>query len=79
MTSKLPQTLKADIVTSTHMYLIKHVSFLRLTHQIKMLLCHAYIQKKTLTLIIPTHCRLSNELTDFLNLHSSTFKTQEQL
>jgi hypothetical protein len=73
-----PGSIKADSHTSNKVLLLKHVTYLRLTNQIRTLFYYTQINKKILQLIIPYDCELSWELRNFINKHSDSFKISKE-
>ncbi|TPQ52700.1 hypothetical protein C2U72_01825 [Prosthecomicrobium hirschii] len=63
-----------DRETQTELILIKLVSFLRLTYQIRLLTYRAAKEKKNLILVIPTACTMSGPLIEHIIKHRKIFK-----
>ena len=61
-----PRGALADAETRDRLYVLKNVSVLRLTYQIRLLTYRATQEKKKLVLRIPKICKLDRSLTAFI-------------
>jgi hypothetical protein len=78
MKNELPSYVKADAITASRILILKHVTYLRLTNQIRTLFYYALSEHKVLHLIIPTYTELSSELKYFIRKHSINFKIHKE-
>lgn len=62
----------ADLETSSRIYLLKNVSMLRATYQVRLLLYKAVQTGKKLVLRIPRACKLAPELAELRREHRSS-------
>lgn len=68
---------RPDAVSGTKAYLLKNVSELRLTYQIRLLTLLAAERRSVLIVRIPKSARVSRDLRDFANEHSSVLKIEK--
>lgn len=64
--NQVPRGALADSESHDKMFLLKNVSTLRLTYQIRLLTFKALDSKKKLILRVPTHCRIDTNLREFV-------------
>jgi len=62
---------RPDAISGSGVYLIKNVSTLRLTSQIRTLTRMAGDHRQSLMVIVPRTCQLSEDLTDFVRANRS--------
>jgi hypothetical protein len=62
---QVARSTRADAETNDAFYLLKNVSLLRLTYQIRLLTFRAFSSRRKLVLRIPARCRLHSTLKDF--------------
>lgn len=60
---------RPDAEVDGALYLLKNTSLLHLTYQIRLLTFLAHEREERLVIRVPTHCRPSAALRDFLNEH----------
>jgi len=66
---QVARTSRADKEVQNELHLVKFVSNLRLTYQIRLLLFSAVETQCVLVLHVPARCRLSPELKSFLKVN----------
>jgi hypothetical protein len=57
---------RADAEAQDKLYLLKNVSALRLTYQVRLLTFRASESRKRLVLQVPKHCKIHSSLRDFV-------------
>lgn len=76
------QTARAarpDEISAGVWYLIKNVSLLRLTYQIRLITLLAAQRGVSLVIRVPPHCRLSSTLTGFLAEHQGRVRIEKAI
>ncbi len=69
---QVPRGTLPDAETSTRIYLIKNVSLLRATYQVRLLLYRAEQTGKKLVFRVPKVCRFGPDLADLRREHATT-------
>ena len=67
---QVTRATKADAERNDAYFLIKNVSSLRLTYQIRLLTYRAFETKRKLVIRVPTNCNIHSTLHDFHREHS---------
>jgi hypothetical protein len=62
---RVPRSARADGETRNDLFLLKNVSSLRLTYQIRLLSFRASESRKGLVIQVPKHCKIHPSLRDF--------------
>ena len=65
---------RADAERHNTLFLVKNVTFLRLTYQIKLLTFRAFESKLKLVIQIPSKCKLHDALRDYQREHSKVMQ-----
>jgi hypothetical protein len=73
---QVPRGTRPDAETLDKIYLIKNVSTLRATYQIKLLTFKAVEDRKKLVLKVPEVCRFHASLKDLIKRSGSTIKRE---
>lgn len=63
---------RADAEKGDRLYLLKNVSMLRATYQIRLLLYMAQVARKKLVLRVPKICKLASDMTELRREHPNT-------
>jgi hypothetical protein len=74
---QVPRGSRPDAETCDKIYLIKNVSILRATYQIKVLAFKATESRKKLILKVPTHCRFQDSLKELLKATGRVIKRED--
>jgi hypothetical protein len=69
---QVPRGTLADLETPNRLYLMKNVSRMRATYQVRMLLCRAEEDGKKLVLRLPKTCKLGDDLVSLRREHPAT-------
>ena len=67
---------RADAERNDALFLIKSVSSLRLTYQIRLLTYRALTLQKKLVIRVPKHCRIDSTLVAFQQQHRKTLRIE---
>lgn len=59
---QVPRGTMPDAIANNRMYLVKYVSTLRATYQIRLLAFRAVSEGTKLIIIVPPHCKLQKDL-----------------
>lgn len=73
---QVPRGTRADYETNDKIYLIKNVSFLHATYQIRLLTYLALSNKKKLIIRIPKACKFSDSLKILINENKKVIKLE---
>ena len=74
---QVPRGTRSDSETLDKIYLIKNVSTLRATYQIKLLAFKAVDSHKKLMLKVPKHCRFQDSLKELIKLTGKNIKRED--
>jgi hypothetical protein len=74
---QVPRGTRPDSETLDKIYLIKNVSTLRATYQIKLLAFKAVKSHKKLMLKVPKHCRFQDSLQEMIMLSGKNIKRED--
>jgi len=74
---QVPRTSRPDAETSNNIYLIKNVSILRATYQIRLLCFKATDSGKKLVLKVPNTCQFHSSLRDLIKTTNKTIKRED--
>jgi hypothetical protein len=72
-----PRGTRPDAETSEKIYLLKRVSTLRATYQVRLLLFHAAQQGKKLVLVVPPACQFDDALRELLRARAATAERED--
>lgn len=75
--NQIPRGSRPDAETIDKLYLIKNVSMLRATYQIRLLAFKAVQSHKKLVLKVPKTCQFHASLKDLIKMTRSTIKRQD--
>ena len=73
---QVPRGTRSDAETFDKIYLIKNVSMLRATYQIKLLAFKATENRKKLMLNVPKACQFHDSLKNLIKLTNNTIKRE---
>lgn len=74
---QVPRGTRPDAETLDKIYLIKNVSALRATYQVKLLAFKAVDSHKKLMLKVPKHCRFHDSLKELIKLSGKVIKRED--
>lgn len=73
---QIPRGARPDAEANNAIYLIKNVSFLRATYQVKLLLYRAEQEQRKLILRVPSACKFSDPLRELVSSNKSVLQIQ---
>ena len=73
---QVPRGARADAESNDALFLLKNVSSLRLTYQIRLLAFRAIDSRRKLVIRIPNNCVIHSSLRKFQNEHPKTVRIE---
>ncbi|WP_408891318.1 hypothetical protein ACJ2CR_16940 [Myxococcus faecalis] len=73
---QVPRGTRPDAETNDKLYLIKSVSILRATYQIRLLAFRAVEIRKRLVLVVPKHCKFHSSLKTLIRTTGRTIQRE---
>jgi len=74
---QVPRGARVDAESFDKLLLIKNVSVLRATYQIRLLLFRAIEVRKKLVIVVPKHCVVHRTLRDLVREHSKIVRIEK--
>ena len=74
---QVPRGSRPDVETIDKIYLIKNVSTLRATYQVKLLIFKAINSRKKLVLKVPARCKFHSSLKTLIKLNGKVIKRED--